>query len=355
MIFSISADSKSISRFASSWNPRELDVEGYIFQGAEDSEGLLNSAVLGEPLLLVKRQVETFQKKRADILAVDRQGNGVIIELKRDAGAAGVETQALQYLASFAPFAGRDFISRFSPNPTLLEDRVRGFLGDIPLEQVNRRHRIILVARTFDRTLFSMGKWFGSNGVAFRCIEYTPVEIEGRRFISFSVAFDQAPPEVFPFAFSNSLREPQTFWHNIGDSQKTWWNYLCLASQIPASWDNEPNDPGEQLLRSYVIGDRVIAYGTGVGALGWGVIERVDYKLIPLNSADDVMGGKLRHRLRIKWKSVAADIAAALPSHEIREGFGIYHPISTSVKIDSHKADKLVAALSARFGPCSTA
>lgn len=87
-----------------------------------------------------------------------------------------VDDVALQYLSSFAPWKGVDFIRRFRRSSGL-EERVRGFLGDVPLEDVNRRQRIILIARSFDRSLFSMGKWFGNNGVSFRCMTYTPIEI----------------------------------------------------------------------------------------------------------------------------------------------------------------------------------
>jgi hypothetical protein len=82
--------------------------------------------------------------------------------------------QALQYLASFSVFKGLEFLSKFGEGAAL-RDRVQGFLGDeVRLEEVNRRSRIILVARSFDPTLFSMGEWLAKAGVAFRCIEYTP-------------------------------------------------------------------------------------------------------------------------------------------------------------------------------------
>src|SRR5690606_12006452 len=97
------------------------------------------------------------------------------------------------------------------------------FMGGIPIDQVNRRQRIILLARGFDRALYSMGKWFGTNDVAFRCIAYTPVEVHGERFISFSVEFDHSLPETFPLYFGSQAREPAVFWHNIGAADKDWW------------------------------------------------------------------------------------------------------------------------------------
>ena len=45
---------------------------------------ILDSNIFGEPLLLVKQQARTHERKKADILALDLNGNSVIIELKKD-------------------------------------------------------------------------------------------------------------------------------------------------------------------------------------------------------------------------------------------------------------------------------
>ena len=100
-------------------------------------------------------------------------GNSVIIELKRKNSPLGVETQALQYLADFSKFKGQAFIKRFLADNPGLEENIYGFLGDeVKTEDINKNSRIILLARSFDPTLFSMGEWLSSRGIAFRCIEY---------------------------------------------------------------------------------------------------------------------------------------------------------------------------------------
>lgn len=158
MIFKVHKKAKGMEEFASSWNPKELKIEKYIFFGTDKKQPILESSVFGEPLLLVEREAPTRQKKRADILALDRAGNCVIIELKRNVGMLGVETQALQYLAEFTAYKGFDFIKRFSKHNEAFEEQVRGFLGDdVDVEDLNSQSRIVLVARGFDPALFSMG------------------------------------------------------------------------------------------------------------------------------------------------------------------------------------------------------
>jgi len=131
MIFEVDSETKTLNAYKSFWNPRELELERYLISTAEEEEvPTLNSSVFGETLLLVSNQVRTRTSKRADILALDRMGNSVIIELKRKDSPLGVETQALQYLADFSKFKGRTFIKRFSGDSPGLEENIYGFLGD---------------------------------------------------------------------------------------------------------------------------------------------------------------------------------------------------------------------------------
>ncbi len=188
MIFRIEKHG-GIESYHSTWIPKELELEKYILPRSDLEERLLEASVFGESLLLLDNQVRTRHAKRADILALDKAGNGVIIELKRQVGSLGVETQALQYLADFSISKGRDFLTRFCKRDDSLEERVLGFLGgDFKTEDINRHSRIMLVARSFDESLFSMGEWLSRSGVAFRCIEYTPFEIGHEKFLSFSVS-----------------------------------------------------------------------------------------------------------------------------------------------------------------------
>ncbi len=353
MIFAISKDkdSSDLTPIATDWVPKELELERFVLPNASSDAPILNETIFGEPLLLVSNQVTTRNKKRADILALDRQGNGVIVELKRDRGSLGVETQALQYLAEFSAYQGTDFIDHFSKQNPSLKDDILGFIGDAePLEELNRRSRIILMARGFDPSIFSMGKWLSDNGVAFRCVAYTPVEIHGDRFLSFSLAFDQANRTVYPLSFQTHVREPEVYWHNIGESKEPWWSYLTSNHQISTSFTNQPGDQGEQILKSYVRGDRIVAYARGHGAVGWGVVENPQsYRLLNPGSKEDRLGGGHLHRLEVRWQATADSLHDAIPPAELKERFEIHHPVSTSVRIKQNKAEHLIAEMNERF------
>lgn len=240
MLFSVDQKSGALRSVDPSWNPRELEIEKYLITREEDGTPILAEAVFGEPLLLISNQVRTRSKKRADILALDRAGNGVVIELKRDRGQLGVETQALQYLADFSAYYGKRFFQRFAGKSSVSEESIMGFVGDnSEREDINRNSRVILLARSFDSTVFSLGEWLSSKGVAFRCITYSPVEIASQKLLSFSVVFDRSEDALYPVTFSSSVREPGYYWHNIARPDQKWWEFLVQNAQIPACFEDK--------------------------------------------------------------------------------------------------------------------
>ena len=351
MIYQINPDTKTIDVFKSNWTPKEIELERYLLPKEGTDDPILESSVFGEPLILISNQVKTRLKKRADILALDKAGSSVIIELKRDSGVLGLETQALQYLADFSAYKGQDFIARFSRYSPTLKEHILGFLGyDVRVEDINKQSRIILIARGFDPVIFSMGEWLSEHGVAFRCIEYTPFEISDNHFLTFSVAFDRSPESLYPLIFQSRAREPGYFWHNIGFEDNDWWHFLVKKGQINTGFDNRPGDQGERILKNYISGDVIVAYCSGYGAIGWGVIENPSsYRLIKPNDPDDYWKGIHLHRLDIVWKVTAPNIDDGMRADIIRNEFGIYHPVSTSARIDNEKAQRLIKLLSEKF------
>lgn len=346
MLLKINPISGSLEPVPSSWGLRELELERYLITQTEANVRVLSWSVFHEDLLLLSNQVRTSANKRADILALDQAGNGVVIELKRDDVKLGVETQALQYLADFSKYRGSNFLRKFSGS--LSEETVKAFLGDnANVEEINIRSRVILVARSFDPSVFSLGEWLSSKGVAFKCITYLPVQIGEAQFLSFSVAFDRSPEALYPLTFSSAAREPGIYWHNIARPDQTWWEFLVSHRQIPACFENAPGDQGERVLSKYVAKDRIVAYAAGFGAVGWGVIEDPGtYHLVTVGDEDDVLGGECRHRISVEWRATARTLSNSLPAEEIRREFNIYHPISTSVSINKSDGEKLLVRLS---------
>ncbi|OHB55207.1 MAG: hypothetical protein A2Y12_09280 [Planctomycetes bacterium GWF2_42_9] len=140
------------------------------------------------------------------------------------------------------------------------------------------------------------------------------------------------------------MRQPGYFWHNIGNPSDQWWQYLLKTGQIATSFDCQPGDQGEKILRNYIKGDTVIAYARKFGALGSGIINNPDsYRLIAAGSKDDLADGHYLHRLQIDWKCTVPNIESAINPALLLEKYGIFHPRSTSVSIDPQRARRLIA------------
>jgi hypothetical protein len=351
MLYSVDTKSGVLRSVESAWNPKELELEKYLTVDEDDDSLTLSETIFGEPLLLIRNQVRTRLKKRADIFALDRSGNGVVIELKRGQGRLGVETQVLQYLADFSSYTGKNFIKRFTKTGQISEETIMGFLGDnAVLEDINRRSRVVLMARSFDPAIFSLGEWLSSKDIAFRCIIYTPVQISDQKFLSFSVVFDRTNQTLYPLVFSSTAREPGFFWHNIARPYQHWWEFLVKNSQIPACFEDSPGDQGENILTRYIPGDTIVAYAKGFGAVGWGIVaDPPKYQLLPKGDKQDLLEGSCRHRLKVNWKCVAQRLQDGIPPDIVREKFGIYHPVSTSVSINPGNCERLKKHMQQEF------
>ncbi|WP_339690270.1 hypothetical protein [uncultured Pseudoalteromonas sp.] len=358
MLFKIiSKDNKQVLEAVSSQSMGELQLEQLIMENQKGENNnvttqLLNEGIFGEELILLKNQVKIANGKRLDVLALDKNGNGVVIELKKDLGCLGVDTQALQYLADISRFNGDNFIK----NKKLINDSyieaVESFIdsAEIDRAKINSKNRIILIANKFDRTLFSMGEWLSDKGVGFKCIQYSLSNLEdGTQYIDFSVVFDRSPESTFPLSFSAMQREPKYFWYNIGTTEPKNWACLKEKSIVSAGFDGTKDDKGDRLLNSFIPGDVLIAYANSYGAIGVAEIPNTSsstYKLLKKPIANDPVSEYHLHRLNVEWKYKTDDnFSGSITPADARNQFNIHHPYTTSCSIESGKAKRLIRAL----------
>lgn len=79
----------------------ERDIEKWVLENPE---------ILGEDLLVVATQFDEFDRtaERPDVLAVDRSGNLVVVELKRDRAENTTDLQAIKYASYCSTMTARD-------------------------------------------------------------------------------------------------------------------------------------------------------------------------------------------------------------------------------------------------------
>ena len=167
-----------------------------------------NPSILGEELLIIAKEFSGFDKtnERADLVAVDRDGKVVVIELKRDGTGANVHWQAIKY-ASYFQNPKSDTIVRMLADYTGIPDsdaatELKSHLESDDLDLLNRDQRIILVSHRFAPEVTSAVIWLNQQTTTeslITCVQLTPYHDHGTEafFIQASTIFPIVGTEQF--------------------------------------------------------------------------------------------------------------------------------------------------------------
>jgi hypothetical protein len=316
---------------------QNLLVESGESDSSEIAPKTLREDIFGIRLLIIGKEVYTKDKKRSDILCLDENGDAVIIELKKDNARLGIETQALQYLSDISSHTGKEFVERFKDIyefKDLFEEHICSFLGWKEVsERLNKNQSIFLVANGFDKVLFSIGDWLFSKNISFKCIAYSTYKIQNSEYISFSVQFDRMIPRSNSLQFTQQSRDRKTiFYFNIGTKDQERWDRMIHEKFISCGFDGVEGDRGSILLNGLQPGDKLVCYASGKGVIGICEIPKEEngnsnYSLVDGNI--DPWGEDHKHRLKVEWIKFVNSLDHSIKSQDLKNKFGIYHPIQT--------------------------
>ncbi|MDQ4124627.1 MAG: hypothetical protein M3134_03365 [Actinomycetota bacterium] len=148
---------------------------------------------VGDDLLVIAEEFGEWEdaRRRIDLLAIDRSGRLVVIELKRVESGGHMDLQAIRYAAMVSSMDFDDVAETFARHlrrhrPAEADDATRllnEFLGadDESEATVSTDVRIVLVAPDFGREITTTVLWLnGFEGMDIRCVRVVPYEIEGR-------------------------------------------------------------------------------------------------------------------------------------------------------------------------------
>ena len=170
------------------WEDRKFGkLEPLRFGEERDFEDLLEkdaTLVLGEPLCVISRQPPlSTSKQKIDLLALDRQGNCVIIELKRGKPSRTAITQILEYAAGISQLSfteletlayrwcqqqGKEFSSLTALHSEFFEYEP----GDIRKSAFNQKQRLVLVSEGVDARVLEVAEYLRALGLDLTYISY---------------------------------------------------------------------------------------------------------------------------------------------------------------------------------------
>ena len=123
-------------------------------------------------LLMIAKEFSGFDKvrDRVDLLAVDRSGALVVIELKRDDSGEDVHWQAIKYASYFRRARAKKIVKMLAEHENISQEdagiRLAEHLDEGNLDVLNHRTRIILASHRFAPHVTSAALWLNEAGRA---------------------------------------------------------------------------------------------------------------------------------------------------------------------------------------------
>ena len=139
-----------------------------------------NPQILGEDLLIISEELAPCEdsRKRLDLLALDKSGKLVVIELKRNDDGFHMDLQAIRYASMIRLFSIQDVIRHYQD---YAQENAQEKITDFLEQEIDKLDfdniRIILVNQDFSRELTNSVLWLNEQGLDIKCIKITQYEI----------------------------------------------------------------------------------------------------------------------------------------------------------------------------------
>ena len=179
-LFRVNADKKTSEQV------REVNFAALGLQERNDIQEwiALNPTILGDGLLVITKEYDKFDRtnERLDLLAVDRLGNLVIIELKRDDMGADTHWQSIKYASYLHNASAAHIVGMLADYTGASEEdaewKLLRHLGADDLDSLNRSQRIIIASHRFAREVTSAVIWLNErmNEDVITCVQLTPYQ-----------------------------------------------------------------------------------------------------------------------------------------------------------------------------------
>lgn len=189
-------------------------------------------AILGEPLMVIGRQVPTDFGGFIDLLGIDGDGVLHVLELKRGRTPREVVAQILDYASWVKELSHDDVLAiyaTFQPEPPF-EVAFSNVFGTSPPDELNADHRLTIVAHDADPATERIVNYLSTFAIPINVVFFRYFEDDDRQYLARTWLIDETKPSRVSSAKQRS-------------STKETWNgqdwYVALGEEGGTrSWDD---------------------------------------------------------------------------------------------------------------------
>lgn len=241
---------------------KPLDLEARIQDWVQN-----DLTLIGVDGIILGREVRTAQGKRIDLLAMDEEGNLVIVELKRDRSAWDIVSQVLDYASWVCKLTTNEIYEIVQQyRGQSLAEIFRDKFGKPPPETLNATHQMIVVASEVDEQSKRIIEYLSEeHDVGINASFFNIFGAEGREWLTTDSLLNQEQVK------ERSVKKARAPWSGL--------YYVTGGSQEDRPWE-ELRDYGfftanggriySNKLDNLEVGAPIFYYQKGNGYLGYG-------------------------------------------------------------------------------------
>ena len=169
---------------------------------------------LGDDLLVIAEEYGEFQesRRRIDLLAVDKQANVVVIELKRTVDGGHIELQAIRYAAMVSNMTWDDAVHAYDAyltDESNAEQRLLQFLvWDEPKrDEFGSSVRIILASADFSKEITTTVLWLNQMELDITCVRLNLYKLNGELILNVEQIIPLPETKIYQIALREKQRD----------------------------------------------------------------------------------------------------------------------------------------------------
>lgn len=261
-----------------------------------------NASILSENWMLIGRQVPTAYGKFIDLLAIDGNGNLIVIELKRDKTPREIVAQVLDYaswIKSLKPAdiarINKDYSTKYKIAGTLDDRFLAKFSVKLEEETLNQGHMLVIVASELDASTERIVNYLSDSKIPINVLFFKFFEDSSSQYLSRVWLIEPEETEVNTAKSSEHGEWNNEYYVNFGEGEHRKWEDALRLGFIAAggaSWYS-------RTLAYLSPNDRIWVNLPGVGFVGCGIVTS---KMVKASEAEFVIEGVTKTLPEIETK-----------------------------------------------------